>query len=244
MSLISSKLIYGPSNSLDNIVQYYGRTPSPNGSTIPDIVEIRELLFDISEGSTLLNSIVITAPHTHWKSHNPITYFLENESYAIGPHDLNDNDNYFPVSFIFGKYMPVPYEWILCSSIEIDSHELVQCVNYIVELNSKLHNKDIPFGAAIDFRFKEKLSDESKRSLEIPDERNHDFSIIKNETLATRQLDDNVEQVSWHSFSDRFYGFDAEELLALNTARDFLNNLDDNKKQVELIDNLKQSFRH
>lgn len=233
--LISSRIIYGPSNSVDKVTTYYGVEASSNGSTIKDIVEIRELLFNISNGHQLLNSLVLTAPHTHWKTKSPIIYLVERDYYIIGAHNLIDEEMYIPVSFIFGQHSPIPYEWISSSSIKFDEKEIIQCISYVKELNKQLENKDIPLGIAIDFRFKETLTQESIRSIEIPDKRNPDFSTILNGTVKIEELEGNVEQVSWHALSDRIYGFNEKELSAINDMRAFLNNIEDNNKQIEWI---------
>lgn len=244
--IFSNKVIYGASESLQRIQNFYGVSPSLDGKNIDDFIIIRDILYNATENKKLLNGLVIIAPHTHWREIKPVIYKYDpsKEAYIIGNHVIDVNKEYIPVTFVFNNGFPLAYEWAE-SSIPINQIEWKLCHNLICSLNEKLIGTDIPLGIAIDFRFRDSLLNVPESSLEIPIENESStykgFSYIINNTV--RNEEDESEQVSWHAISELVYNFTESETLILNELRYELNLMQDPIARENRLKELKQALR-
>lgn len=248
-SIFYSKVVYGPSESLNKIRDHYNVDPSMDGNNVSDIIAIRDHIYNICTDKSWINAFTITAPHTHWPDKKAVIYQYEPNKniYVIGPFDTINSSRYIPVSFVFNEGLPLPYEWAH-ESVAIDEREWELCYNLICQLNAKLEN-NIPLGIAIDFRFRSSLFDTSQPSLEVPIEDdkegfNPEFSYIVNSPgIIQRNESSATEQVSWHPISELSYQFSEEELVLLNQLRSNLSALDDPYSQERLIGELQAGLQ-
>lgn len=246
--LYSGKLLIGASTSLKKIKNYYGSAPSINGANISGINLIRDTLFFLAKDKQIIGGLTIIAPHTHWPNKHPVIYHFDKkkDAYIIGPHSIDENISYTPVSFVFNLGVPLPYEWV-DDSIKIIPDEWQSCFQLIHDLNYKLLEKDIPFGIAIDFRFRKSLYEEAQASLEVPivDQADYykDFSYIVSKPLST-DIDSNQisEQVSWSPQSDLVYNFSNKERHVLDSLRSYLNSIEDPIEREKILYELKQNL--
>ena len=219
-----SKVFDDPSTALKYIVEYYDDLPSIEGRNNPDITYIRDVIYSKVDPANidLIGSLTITAPHTHWPG-------LEaDDRYLIGPIQIQEHYEYFPVSFVWGDTVPLPYEWA-DSSVGIVESEWQQAYEVITKVNKILCLQNIPFGIAVDFRFRDSLFEASIPSMEFPFEKkesNYGLSYI---ISGLDNLPDhillNTEQVAWHALSEQIYQFSAKEILLLNRYRKLLDDL-------------------
>lgn len=247
-SLFYQKVIDGPSKSLENIEKYYKCNPSIDGGNISGISLIRDILFSIIKEKKILNSFVITAPHTHWPYKKPVIYLYDKKlsQYIIGPHKIDISTEYIPVSFVFFNNTPLPYEWV-DESVYINRKEWLICHDIISILNEKIQDKNIPLGIAIDFRFRSSLFDENQPSLELPTEDNNkqykNFSyIINSSSFIENEIQEATEQVSWHSISDRMYDFTECEQILISQLRQILDSVDSMTEKEDLIREIHKSL--
>jgi len=234
--LYSSKLIYGPSESLKVIEEYYGVAPSMDGGNIHHITQIRDLLFELTVDKRILNSFAITAPHTHWIDKKPIILKFDSltESYIIGQHAVECDREYTPVSFVFADEGLLPYEWV-DETVSIDSDEWSTSYNLISTLNSQIALLNFPLGIALDFRFKSSLFESAKGSLENPMP-NSDFSYISrfSDKLESHRTH-TTEQVSWNALSELVYDFSDKEKAILKDLREDLGAIASQIEREELL---------
>lgn len=213
-----------PGVAIERINNYFEVQPSINGNNIPGIIDIRDRLFKIAEQNEFVNAFAIVASHTHWNNLRPIVYTFDiNENqYIIGPHNVNINSIYYPVSFAFYNGFPLAFEW--CEAGLINELEYKKAFLIICKLNSEIKSKKYPIGVSIDFRFKKYLFEKPIPSVELPiDKKGHKFfgysKIITLEYFETNQKGEETEQVAWHPFSDLNLGLNENELEVLNNLR-------------------------
>lgn len=151
--LFEKKVVTDAAAARNSIWDYYHLLPSPDGSNIPGITQLRDILFSLAPDLHLLNSLTIVAPHIHWSGRRPViyTYSAEKNRYTTGPQPIDEAGSYTPVSFVFAREGPLPYEWAH-TSVPLDQALWKQYFQLIQALNDALPDPEIPLGIAISFR--------------------------------------------------------------------------------------------
>ncbi len=210
----------GPAEAVKKIESYYDEPIAVSGRNISGIEELRSLLLLNAVAPAYVNGWMILAPHTHWSEANPIIYRREKDvkKYWIGPHDINSDETYFPVSFAIHNFRVIPYEWA-DSSVLIDINEFELEMNLLNKLKAYFNLKPGLFGMGLDFRFKPSLFQQPSHSVEIPDINSKDaeaFSfVIPADVYFTQSHKEDVGQVAWHPYATNFFKFNTEENLVL-----------------------------
>jgi len=247
-----------PYIAVDVIEDFFKIAPNLDGNNISGFRVIRDVLFDICEKKEYINSFSLMAPHTHWEDRVPTVYHFdpENERYIIGPHQLEANAEYLPVTFVFTEMGPMPYEWAH-PSVKLDKEEWKKAFDLVCELNSIVWSHQYPIGVNMDFRFKDSLFEVSKSSIELPindsDPQFEDFSYItlKEDLMAQEEKEiqgntkkksgGKVVQVSWHPRSMKLYNFSNKEKDILDSFRNELDAMSDNER-LSYIKKLEESL--
>jgi hypothetical protein len=240
------RIAEGATAALEKIEKHYGTELSSDGNSLPELQKIRDRLFAVVNGSAeKIEPYTILAPHVHWHDVKPTIYIAGgHDEYIIGQHDIHSSKTYYPVTFIFSPFGPIPFEWAE-QSIPIHEDELSEILETLVALNSSLQPLDCPFGIAIDFRFKKSLFDAAVGSLELPitDEEHpyRGFSRIV-PRLAFQRKNGTIEseQVSWHARSDLIDGFTEQEINLLNYYRSEIRQLKTTAEKEAFIHQLEQ----
>jgi len=235
-----------PGNAIKKITKFFKQSPSINGNNISGIVAIRDNLFYIAEQKKFINAYAIVASHTHWVDRKPIIYhFLEKENkYIIGPHSINPDETYYPVSFAFDDRFPLVFEW--CEAKLINENEFKIAVDIVMRLNAEVCQYNYPFGIAIEFRFKSSLFEKPIPSIELPiEEKENEFfgysEIVTLEYFEANQQGEETEQVAWQPFSDLMLGLSLDELEVLNELR-LLISQENNIDAINLIDTIRRQI--
>jgi len=216
-----------PGIAIEKIKQYFKVQPSINGNNIPGILDIRDRLFKLVEQKEFVNAFAIVASHTHWRAQKPIVYnyFINENQYIIGPHSINSDSIYYPVSFVFHEDFPLAFEWAEGLPLNIKEFEIALLI--INKLNSEIQNKKYPIGISIDFRFKKSLFENPIFSVEVPideiGQKYLGFSKINTlEYFESNKQDEETEQVAWHPFSDLNLSLEEGELQVLKNLREYI----------------------
>jgi len=231
IDIISREISDNPLIAVNKIIDKFQSIPTLSGNNIPGIIEIRDKLFEICKSKRIINAFSIVAAHTHWHDKMPIiyTYDLQKKEYIIGPHKIENEGIYYPVSFVFYNDFPLPYEW--CYLIPFKDAEYKKAYEIIVELNNSFHKYKYQLGISIDFRFKKSIFDKPIASVELPiiEKEDHFYGFskyISYKSFSKNNLNITPEQVAWHPYSDSLLRLNRSELKLLNDLRSelFLEN--------------------
>lgn len=222
--LSESGVAASTNEALQRIFQFFGLAPSVSGHNIPGITELRDEIHSMRLGVPLENALVISAPHSHWKSDLPVICSFHDGEYLIGPKTPNPKERYLPVSFLFSPRLAVAYEWA-DQSVGIDEVDVSRCITAVNQLNGKFGSKGYPLGISINFRFK-KIFEASQFSVienpaEYCDFGYQEMSIISRYAGAA-SVDIESEQVAWTSYTSHEEGLSESALLVLNFMRESL----------------------
>jgi hypothetical protein len=109
ISLLSKHIFPEPEAALEAIRIKFSEVPNKSGASNLEIIYIRDHMFSYFD-YTLIQNLVITAPHTHWGFNSPtiISYDTDKDAYLIGPQNINLSQIYRPVTFIFTEIGLIP----------------------------------------------------------------------------------------------------------------------------------------
>ena len=112
-----------------------------------------EKSFTPSELSSVISSLILLNPHTHWGEQGPILVDLKNydKALVIGIDLFNISADYLPVSFASIQGRLVPYEWINASLIlSIDIYKL--CLGLASVFGALFDTVNIGFSIGYNYR--------------------------------------------------------------------------------------------
>lgn len=203
-TLFESGLYYGPKSATNALYVRFGAHASESGENIDGIKAYRSITKDLDHAQRdIAASLMILAPHTHWRSALPVIYTKHGDFYFVGPRQPKKNSHYLPVSFLVtDENAMLPYEWLDLSSQEIDFSAAAACLELIEFLWRSFRDQGWPLSIGINFRFRSLLSEEIYPSIENP----HKGAILgyrnasKIDALALHSVATETktsEQVSW-----------------------------------------------
>lgn len=245
------KIADDPYLAADAIKDFFDAPPAINGDNISGFTALRDKLFSICTDTKWINSLILMAPHTHWEDRVPTIYQFDTDKdyYVIGPHEIEENEEYIPVSFVFSDMGPLPYEWAH-KSINLDRKEWKIAFDLIAELNDLVWSENYPIGVSIDFRFKESIFEFGKSTVELPinekDPAFEDFAYITRledhmEEVKQTNGEDNSVQVSWHPRSEKLYAFSSKEMDIMDSLRKELGAMNE-EERMQYIKELEKSM--
>ena len=194
-SIFGDKVAYEADSSLAAISKCFRCNTRQDGANNYGISILRDEIAKLGNADSDAYSLMIVAPHTHWRKPESIVYRFdaEHQRYLIQNQTLRKAEGYLPVSFVFSDDGPLPYEWT-DNSIFIDRNEYDRAYRLISELNSIVASFNWPLGISIDFRFKKSLFSKNLASIETDSEFEDVLQIrLRNETSGG----DGFVQVSW-----------------------------------------------
>ncbi|MFD0750383.1 hypothetical protein ACFQZS_09540 [Mucilaginibacter calamicampi] len=225
---------------LKKVEVFFGTKPNVYGSNIDAFKKIRDAIFVISKGSSIINSLNIAVPHTHWEGQNPVIYKFQEEfnRYVIGHHEPDVNKTYFPASFVFSEQEVLPYEWLEYNT-NINEEEFSLIYAFLIELHQEVACNKWPLGINIDFRYKKTLFEESIPTVEIPLE-NEDldgFAFIQKyaDFILSSDGSDHTEQVAWSAISELSYKLNNDELNVLRSLRSKMSELKSDSEREKFL---------
>lgn len=203
-TLSANGLYYEPILAAAALYARFGTHPSESGENIDAIREYRSIIKDLNhvQKKTAV-SLIILAPHTHWRSALPVIYTKHGDCYFVGPRQPKKSSNYLPVSFLVNNEKTLlPYEWLDLSSQKIDLADAIACLDLINFLSQSFKYQNWPLSIGINFRFRTLCSKDIHPSIENPYEGNilgyKNPSKIELLTLQSVVTENKAsEQVSW-----------------------------------------------
>lgn len=248
-TLISDTLFPGfvsenPGVAVEKVERFFSVRPNLDGNNISGITEIRDNIFETADNTEVINAFTIIAPHTHWRDNKPIIYHYNKvrDRYIIGPHAIDPDKIYTPVSFVFYKGNPLPFEWAdyTCA---IDEKEFIRCKEIIIKLNEEYSGRHLPLGIAVDFRFKKSLFINFGATVEIPEENevspDYGFSyILSHDSFVEEQAGKATEQVAWHARSIRTLSLTKDEEKLLSDLRRLIDSVENENEKSGLLNSI------
>jgi hypothetical protein len=151
-----------PFTARERISARYSCELTLSGRECDGIRLIRDLVESLDRDRRYARCLAICAPHTHWGD-RPIveTFDSEHGIFLQGPAEA---EAVHPISFVFTREGPVPYEWT-DASVPLAPADLEDVYGFIAQLNGALVSRvgeqlPIPLGITIDHRFKASVFDE------------------------------------------------------------------------------------
>lgn len=208
----------GPEEAFQSIENTFSAAPSGDGRNCPGITILRKLVAEVDPG--LASAVMITAPHTHWKSGD---YILEqfdtgSDRYLIGPSGTLPQSPippFAPLSFVFHVEGPMPYEWADGSCDFVRDAGLGRLLNGLETLNRKVIERfrlPFPLGISVNHRFKALWDMPRAGTHEQPASEDHRYAAVCRVTEPA-QLDPIAVQVGWSAFLVEEYTEREHELL-------------------------------
>lgn len=229
---LSNWVASSPGAALRRLEIVFGVAPTPSGSNIEGILQLREALYDACrDAPEVLHSFLIVAPHTHWGAETPVVLSREAAGYRIGPASLNGEELYTPISFAFTPEGICAYEWA-DASIEFSSIELHRVYHVIRAVHEKFADNNWPLGISLNCRFKELLEPPVEATLEYSgdDPKNDSSAIYLLSKFKNQSEHRNYAQVGWHPYSDHCYDLAPKLTQQLKSLRNISENLSDSDR--------------
>jgi hypothetical protein len=151
-----------PVTAREQICQRYICDLTLSGLECEGIRVIRDLVESLDSNLRFAKSLLICAPHTHWGYKTIVESFNRYDAVFLqGP---TTADELRPISFVFTKDGPAPFEW-MDETVEVDPVELAEVYAFIARVNAALVTQvgkhfPIPLGISIDHRFKQSIFEE------------------------------------------------------------------------------------